>query len=70
MKVVEETSHGEAGDIARLLKASEFGFFEGSENCVIVKKSGGGIAAEFRETEDAHYAKLIMQMLLRVAERR
>ncbi len=70
MKVVEETSHGEAGDIARFLKASEFGFFEGSENCVIVKKSGGGIAAEFRKTEDAHYAKLTMQMRLRVAERR
>ena len=69
MKVVEETRHGEAGDIACFLKASEFGLFEGSENCVIVKKRGGGIAAEFRETEDAHYAKLIMRTLRRVAER-
>jgi len=68
--VVEEASHCEAGDIARFLKASEFGFFEGSENCVIVKKSGGRIAAEFGETEDAHYAKLIMRTLLRVAGRR
>ena len=70
MKVIEETSHGEAGDVARFLKASEFGFFEGSENCVIVKKRAGGIAAEFRETEDAHYANLIMQMLPRVEETR
>ncbi len=70
MKVIEEMSHGEAGDVARFLKASEFGFFKGSENCLIVKKHGGGIAAEFRETENAHYAKLIMQMLPRVAERR
>jgi hypothetical protein len=37
---------------------------------VIVKKSGGGIAAEFRKTEDAHYAKLITQMLPRVGEKR
>lgn len=70
MKVVEETSHGKTGDVARFLKAREFCFFEGCENCAIVKKGGGGIAAEFRETEDAHYAKLIMQMPLRVAERR
>ena len=70
MKVIEETSHGEAGDVARFLKASEFGFFEGGENCVIVKERGGGIAAEFGETEDAHYANLIMQMLPRVEETR
>ena len=70
MKVIEETSHGEAGDVARLLKAGEFSFFEGSENCVIVKKRRGGIAAEFRETEDAHYANLIMPRLSRVAETR
>jgi len=70
MKVVEETRRGETRDVARFLKASEFGFFEGGDNCVVVKKGGGGIAAEFRETEDAHYAKLIMQMPRRVGERR
>jgi len=68
--VVEEASHGKTRDVARFLKASEFGFFERGEDGAIVKESGGGIAAEFGEAEDAHYAKLIMQTRRRDGERR
>ena len=70
LKVVENARHGETRNVTGFLKASEFRFFEGGEDGVIVKKSGGGIAAELGEGEDAHYAKNIMRTRSRAAELR
>ena len=69
MKIIENARDGEARNVTGFLKAREFGFFEGGENCMVVKKSDGRIAAEFGEAEDAHYAKLIMWRQRRIAKR-
>lgn len=69
MKMIENARCGQARNVTGFLKAREFGFFEGGENCMVVKKSDGRIAAEFGEAEDAHYAKLIMRMQRRIAGR-
>ena len=69
MEMVEEAGHGKARNVAGFLKARELCFFQSSEDGMVVKKGGGGIAAELGQTEDAHYAKLIMRMRLRVVER-
>ena len=57
LEIFQDARDGKARDVAGLLKAGEFGFFDGGEEGVIVEESSGRIAAKFGEAEDAHQAR-------------